>query len=74
LRFAFTGSLGAQHDQPLDEGIIRTVWMSRNELLACQEAHRSPLVLQCVDDYIQGKRCPLSLIYTHPSVSNPSYA
>jgi len=74
LRFAFTGSLGAQHDQPLDEGIIRTVWMSRDELLACQIAHRSPLVLQCVDDYLNGKRSPLSLIYTHPSVSDPSYA
>jgi len=74
LRFAFTGSLGAQHDQPLDEGIIRTVWMSRDELLACRVAHRSPLVLHCVDDYLQGKRSPLSLIYTHPSVSDPSYA
>jgi 8-oxo-dGTP pyrophosphatase MutT (NUDIX family) len=74
LRFAFAGSLGAQHDQPLDEGIIRTVWMSRDELLACQDTHRSPLVLQCVDDYLNGKRSPLSLIYTHPSVSDPSYA
>ena len=58
LRFAFTGSLGKQHDQPLDEGIIRTVWMTRDELLTCQAMHRSPL----------------SLIYTHPSVSDPSYA
>ena len=74
LRFAFAGSLGAQHDQPLDEGIIRTVWMSRDELLACQDTHRSSLVLQCVDDYLNGKRSPLSLIYTHPSVSDPSYA
>jgi 8-oxo-dGTP pyrophosphatase MutT (NUDIX family) len=74
LRFAFAGSLGAQHDQPLDEGIIRTVWMSRDDLLACQDTHRSPLVLQCVDDYLNGKRSPLSLIYTHPSVSDPSYA
>ena len=74
LRFAFAGSLGAQHDQPLDEGIIRTVWMSRDELLACQDTHRSPLVLQCVDDYLNGKRSPLSLIYTHPSVRDPSYA
>ena len=74
LRFAFSGSLGRQHDQPLDEGIIRTVWMTRDELLACQSMHRSPLVLQCVDDYLNGKRSPLSLIYTHPSVSDPSYA
>jgi len=74
LRFAFTGTLGEQHDRPLDVGIIRTVWMSRDELLACQATHRSPLVLQCVDDHLLGKRSPLSLIYTHPSVIDPSYA
>jgi 8-oxo-dGTP pyrophosphatase MutT (NUDIX family) len=67
LRFTFTGELGVEHDQPLDDGILRTVWMTRDELLACQEKHRSPLVLQCVEDYLQGKRAPLSLLYTHPS-------
>lgn len=74
LRFAFSGELGAQHDRPLDEGILRAVWMTREELLACQEKHRSPLVLQCVDDYLQGKRSPLSLLYTHPSVTGHTHA
>ncbi len=74
LRFAFTGKLGQWHDRPLDEGILRTVWMTRDELLDCQEKHRSPLVLQCVDDYLQGQRAPLSLLYTHPSVTGHSYA
>ena len=74
LRFAFAGTLGAQHNQPLDEGILRAVWMTREELLACQEKHRSPLVMQCVDDYLEGKRSPLSLLYTHPSVTGHSYA
>lgn len=68
LRFAFSGRVGAQLDRPLDDGILRAVWMSYEELLVCQEKHRSPLVLQCVDDYLEGKRSPLSLIYTHPSV------
>jgi 8-oxo-dGTP pyrophosphatase MutT (NUDIX family) len=67
LRFAFCGELGRQFDQPLDEGILRTVWMTREELLATQEKHRSPLVLRCVDDYLAGRRTPLSFIYTHPS-------
>lgn len=67
LRFAFSGELGQVHDRPLDEGILRTVWMTREEMLACEEKHRSPLVLRCVDDYLAGKRAPLSLIYTHPS-------
>jgi len=68
LRFAFCGELGQQHDRPLDEGILRAVWMTRDELLACKEKHRSPLVLQCIDDYLAGQRVPLSAIYTHPSV------
>lgn len=68
LRFAFCGELGAAHDRPLDHGILRTVWMTREEMLACQERHRSPLVLRCVDDYLAGKRAPLDVIYTHPSV------
>ena len=74
LRFAFSGTLGALHDRALDEGILRTVWMSREELQASEASHRSPLVLQCVDDYLQGKRVPLSVLYTHPSVTGHSYA
>lgn len=69
LRFAFCGELGRWHDQPLDHGILRTVWMTREEMLECESRHRSPLVLRCVDDYLAGRRAPLSLIYTHPSVT-----
>jgi 8-oxo-dGTP pyrophosphatase MutT (NUDIX family) len=67
LRFAFAGEVGAVYDRPLDEGILRAVWMSYDEMLACQDKHRSPLVLRCVEDYLAGKRAPLSLLYTHPS-------
>lgn len=69
LRFAFCGELGAWHDQPLDAGILRAVWMSYDELLACRDKHRTPLVLQCVDDYLSGQRAPLSLLYIHPSAA-----
>lgn len=68
LRFAFTGELGRAHNRPLDHGILRIVWMTRDEMLTCIDKHRSPLVLRCVDDYLAGKRAPLSIIYTHPSV------
>lgn len=67
LRFAFAGWLGAAHDRPLDDGILRTVWMSYENLVASRARHRSPLVLQCVDDYLAGQRAPLSLLATHPS-------
>lgn len=67
LRFAFAGEVGGVHDRPLDHGILRAVWMTRDELVSIQEKHRSPLVLRCVDDYLAGQRAPLSLLYTHPS-------
>ncbi len=74
LRFAFAGEVGPTLDRPLDVGILRAVWMTREEIEACREMHRSPLVLQCIDDYLRGQRSPLSVIYTHPSVYGTSYA
>lgn len=68
LRFTFCGEVGAAYDQPLDEGILRAVWLSYEEIVACRDRHRSPLVLQCLDDYLSGRRAPLSMLYTHPSV------
>jgi 8-oxo-dGTP pyrophosphatase MutT (NUDIX family) len=68
LRFTFCGVAGAEHDRPLDHGILRTLWMTRDEMAACRERHRSPIMLQCVDEYLEGRRAPLSMLYTHPSV------
>jgi len=63
LRITFSGELLA-HDssRTLDRGIIRTRWLRRDELLAPGARLRSPLVLQCVDDYLAGVRHPLSLL------------
>ena len=68
LRFTYCGTAGKEHEQPLDHGIIRTLWMTRDEIAACEERHRSPIVLRCVDDYLAGKRAPLDLVHTHLSV------
>ena len=68
LRFTFAGTVGRKFDQPLDEGILRTLWMTRDEIAATADRHRSPIVLQCVDDYLAGRSTPLSLLYTHSSV------
>lgn len=64
LRFAFCGRLIQEYpDRELDDTIIRTVWMTRDEIAALAEhRRRSPMVLQCVDDYLAGIRHPLSLI------------
>ena len=63
LRFAFAGILG-EHDahRTLDEGIIRAVWMTPEEIQATQARHRSPLIWQCVTDYLHGQRFPLEII------------
>ena len=63
LRFCFAGE-GVRHDpsQPLDKGIVRTVWMSKTEIEANQEKMRSRLVLTCTNDYLAGKRYPLELL------------
>ena len=69
LRFAFCGELGEQvAGQALDEGIVRTLWFSVDELRANADVHRSPLLLRCVEDYLAGRRYPLELVTTDPSV------
>jgi len=64
LRFAFAGQLGAHEaGRALDDGILRAVWMTPAEIAATRERHRSPLVLQCVQDWLAGRRFPLDLIH-----------
>lgn len=57
-----------QHDprQTLDTGILEAVWLTPEELRACQTEHRGPLVQRCIDDYLSGRRLPLDTIYQHP--------
>ncbi|MCM2308191.1 MAG: NUDIX hydrolase [Sulfuritalea sp.] len=63
LRFAFSGELGAHEPgRVLDDGILRAVWMTPDEIRATAARHRSPLVSRCVDDYLAGRRFPLDLI------------
>ena len=65
LRFAYSGRILAHHaGLALDKGIVRTLWMTPDEIRATVSRHRSPLILQCVEDYLAGKRYPLELI-TH---------
>ncbi len=69
LRFAFCGTLGDEvAGQALDEGIVRTLWLSPDEIRARVPLHRSPLLLTCMDDYLAGKRYPIDLVTTDPSV------
>ena len=65
LRFAFTGlATGPDKNRALDDGIIRAVWMSADEIRSCRTMHRSPQVLTCIEHYLAGQRFPLTAI-TH---------
>ncbi len=70
LRFAFCGDLGhAVPGAQLDHGIVRTLWMTPDEIRGSADRHRSPLLLRCLDDYLAGQRLPLSALYCDPSVA-----
>ncbi|MGO4396116.1 NUDIX hydrolase [Variovorax sp. M-6] len=69
LRFAFAGTLGDfEPERALDHGIVRTLWMTVDEIRASTARHRSPLLLQCVEDHLAGKRYPLELVRVDPSM------
>lgn len=69
LRFAFCGELGPQvAGRNLDAGIVRTLWLTPEEVRASRERHRSPLLLRCIEDHLAGQRHPLALLHTDPSV------
>lgn len=62
IRFLFRGRVGEATHGPLDEGIIAAEWMTYAQLLACRERHRTPMVLQCIDDARAGPGYPLDII------------
>jgi phosphatase NudJ len=72
LRLAFTGTVGEPDpDLSLDSEIVGTLWLAPQDLRACAERHRSPLLMRCIDDHLAGRRYPLELIRTDPSILLP---
>lgn len=74
MRFAFTGKV-KDHDsaQPLDRGIVGTHWLSRDDLRERERHLRSPLVLRCIEDYLEGIRFPLESVASLNLQSAPDY-
>ena len=63
VRFAFCGELGShQVGRALDHGILRTLWLSPEQVRSCASSHRSPLVLRCIEDHLAGRRYPLDVL------------
>lgn len=59
VRFTFAATpLRQDPARPLDTGIVRALWMTREEIAASQNL-RSPMVLRGVEDFLAG--CSVSL-------------
>jgi phosphatase NudJ len=72
LRIAYGGSAGdPEPGRSLDHGIVRTLWMTLPEVRASAARHRSALVLRCIEDHAAGRRLPLDVITTDPTVYTP---
>jgi len=72
LRIAFTGTVeqfDAQH--ALDPPVIATHWLLREQVVARTSQLRTALVLQCVDDYLSGRRLPLAAVAD--ALAHPAY-
>jgi 8-oxo-dGTP pyrophosphatase MutT (NUDIX family) len=75
LRLAFSGTVSEPlPGSALDPEIVRTLWLTPEELRACRERHRSPLLMRCVDDHRAGRRYPLDLVFSDPSLQLPPLA
>ena len=75
LRFAFCGQASEPvPGRALDTPVVRTLWMTYEEILAERDRLRGPLVLQCIEDHRAGRRLPLDGLFTHPSVFAPDAA
>ena len=69
LRMTFCGEIGSRDPlRRLDDGIVRTLWLTPDQVRASADRHRSPLVLRCIEDYLAGVRHPLSLLHTDDSI------
>lgn len=62
LRVVFCGHC-SDHDpqQALDDGILRALWLSRQDLEERGEQLRSPMVLRAIDDFRNGSRYPVNM-------------
>jgi len=72
VRLAFAGEVGEpQPGRALDPEIVRTLWLTPDELREQAARHRSPLLLRCIEDHRSGRRYPLDVVFSDPSVDAP---
>lgn len=69
LRFAYRGRVGEPiPGAVLDTGIVRTVWMTPDEVRASAARHRSPMVRRCMEDHLAGRGQPLDTVWCEDQI------
>ena len=72
LRFAFIArALREETGRPLDDGCLRALWLTPDEIRGERRRHRSPQVERCLDDYLAGTCYPLDLLLEYAPVPAP---
>jgi len=61
-RFCFIGTARQQVTDELDRGIIAAHWLSLEDIRQLGDKLRSPLVIQSIEDYRNGRCYPLDVI------------
>jgi len=63
IRIALAGQ-AADPDSSLslDDGIVRALWLSLDEIKQQEARLRTPLVMKCINDYLAGAHYPLDLL------------
>lgn len=66
LRVCFTGNVHSfDSAQALDDDIIATHWLNREQIVEKKSNLRSPLVLKSIDAYLSDELYPLSLLKSY---------
>lgn len=61
-RYCFVGEIGRKVSDNLDTDILAAHWLTYDEIQQAQDKHRSPMILECIEDYRSGRRLPLDVI------------
>lgn len=61
-RFCYAARAIGKVSEELDSGIIAAHWLTLDEIRERKHKLRSPLVLQCIEDYRDGRRFPLDVV------------
>ena len=62
FRFCFIASPLRRVTGQLDDGIVAAHWLTLDQIRNRQDRLRSPMVLDCILDYREGRRFPLDVI------------